>query len=141
MCNVAKNDIPKVIFYFVQLFKKILYYFDVLNIFKITRVKKICTFWRWVNFTLIKHKIFEGVNSLFKGWIIIKPPHVGRRYEGYKKRFLIYLCCYHIQTTLCLFKYFSFNECITLRFWRKQSIILKKLINAMIFQPETLCKI
>lgn len=40
MCNVAKNDIPKVIFYFVQLFKKNLYYFDVLNIFKITRVKK-----------------------------------------------------------------------------------------------------
>lgn len=89
MCNVAKNDIPKVIFYFVQLFKKILYYFDVLNIFKITKVKKICTFWRWVNFTLIKHKIFEGVNSLSKGWIISKPPHVGRRYEGYKKRFLI----------------------------------------------------
>lgn len=74
MCNVAKNNIPKVIFYFVQLFKKILYYFNVLNIFKITRVKKIRTFWRWVNFTLIKHKIFEGVNSLSKGWIIIKPP-------------------------------------------------------------------
>lgn len=44
MCNVAKNNIPKVIFYFVQLFKKILYYFNVLNIFKITRVKKIRTF-------------------------------------------------------------------------------------------------
>lgn len=44
MCNVAENNIPKVILYFVQLFKKILYYFNVLNIFKITRVNKIRTF-------------------------------------------------------------------------------------------------